>query len=443
MDFPLQSRVGVGSKLLRLKTLILLRWLAVAGQSAAVLGVHVGLGFSLPLLPCVVLIAISAWLNIYLYLRYPTQTHLTPGFAMTLLGYDIVQLAGLLYLTGGLENPFSMLLLVPVVVSASTLPLTHTLVLSGLMVGCANLLAFQHLPLPWFPDVVISIPFVYLMGIWSALVASLAFMAIYTYRIAEESRQMSKALSATEMIMAREQILLALDGLAAAAAHELGTPLGTISLVAKELQRAIETDSPLAEDVTLLKSQADRCRDILAKLTSLGDSEDDMFARMSLGHLIEEVVAPHRNFGKDINITLAETRSAEHGISEPVGPRNPAIMYGLGNIIENAVDFADTTVEIDANWDGDSVEVIIKDDGKGFQPDVIGRLGEPYVTVRPSNPRQFGPDDEAGLGLGFFIAKTLLERSGAKLELGNRPPPDHGAIVEISWQRGFMENDTK
>ncbi|MBZ0214970.1 MAG: ActS/PrrB/RegB family redox-sensitive histidine kinase, partial [Fimbriimonadaceae bacterium] len=357
MTSSFQTRLNTGSKPLRLRTLILLRWPAVVGQSMAVVGVHVGLGFTLPLLPCVGLIALSAWLNIYLHLRYPPQTHTTPRFAATLLGYDIVQLAGLLYLTGGLENPFSMLLLVPVVVSASALPLVHTLTLSALMVGCANLLAFQHFPLPWFPGVNIAIPLLYLIGIWSALVATLAFMAIYTYWIAEDSRQMSRALAATEMVIAREKNLFALDGLAAAAAHELGTPLGTISVVVKELQRAMDGDNPLAEDVALLKSQADRCRDILAKLTSLDGQKDVLFAHMSLGHLIEEVVASHRDFGKEIRITLAPGEKAGMDVRAPVGRRNPAILYGLGNLVENAVDFAKTTVEISAIWDEDSVSI--------------------------------------------------------------------------------------
>ncbi len=443
MDFAILTRLDPGSKPLRLRTLILLRWLAVSGQSAAVVGVNVGLGFPLPLLPCVVLIVMSAWLNIFLHLRYPAQTHISPRFALTLLGYDIVQLAGLLFFTGGLENPFSMLLLVPVVVSASALPLAHTLMLAGLMIGCANLLAFQHYPLPWFPTVNIAIPLLYLIGIWSALVASLAFMAIYTFRIAAESRQMSRALAATEMVMAREQKLAAIDGLAAAAAHELGTPLSTISLVAKEMQRALKSNNPMFEDVNLLKSQADRCRDILAKLTSLGDTEDDLFARMSLGHLIEEVVTPYRGFGKDIVITLVPTAKAGTDKRQPFGHRNPAILYGLGNILENAVDFAATKVGIEAVWDTNTVSITVRDDGKGFQPEVIGRLGEPYVSVRPSNPRVIGPDEESGLGLGFFIAKTLLERSGARLEIGNNPHPQHGAVVEITWPRYLMDEATK
>jgi len=441
MDSQTLTRIEIGSKSLRLRTLILLRWLAVAGQSVAVVGVHVGLGFELPLLPCVGLIVLSAWLNIYLHLRYLAQTQVSPIFAVILLGYDIVQLAGLLYLTGGLENPFSMLLLVPVVVSASTLPLAHTLMLSALMIGCANLLAFQHFPLPWFDDVDIAIPLLYLIGIWTALVATLAFMAIYTYRIAEESRLMSQALSATEMVMAREQKLAALDGLAAAAAHELGTPLGTISLVAKELQRSAEPDSSLGEDVALLKSQADRCRDILAKLTSLGESEDTLLTRMSLGHLIEEVAAPHRDFGKEIRIVLTPAENADTAVRQPIGRRNPAIIYGLGNIIENAVDFAESQVIIEAVWDTDTVKISIKDDGRGFQPEVLSRLGEPYITVRPANPRHAGADEESGLGLGVFIAKTLLERSGARVELRNRTHPHHGAVVEIIWQRQFMDDE--
>ena len=258
---------------LRLQTLVRLRWLAVAGQTASVLVVYFGLGFKLPIAPALVVIGLSVILNVFLRLRFTASVRLIPVHAALLLAYDILQLVCLLYLTGGLENPFALLLLVPVMVSASTLPLRLTLVLASLVVLSASGLAIAHLPLPWYPGAPLKLPFLFVAGVYIALIACLAFMGFHVWRISEETRQMSDAVAATELFLAREQHLSALDGLAAAAAHELGTPLGTISIVTKELMRATGPDDPAAEDIRLLKSQVDRCRDILTKLTSLRDAD--------------------------------------------------------------------------------------------------------------------------------------------------------------------------
>jgi two-component system, sensor histidine kinase RegB len=224
-----------------------------------------------------------------------------------------------------------------------------------------------------------------------------------------------------------------LDGLAAAAAHELGTPLATITVVVREIERALEANSPYSDDVKLLREQAQRCREILSKITEL--PAGDPFDRMPISAMIEEAAAPHRNFGVQIGITLPPDRSAE-----PVGTRNPGIRYGLGNLIENAVDFAHRRVEIFVNWSSSEISITISDDGPGFAPEVIDRIGQPYVTHRRPEPR--GEEEDAtvfGLGLGFFIAKTLLERSGAKLSLTNQAPPMHGATIAIIWSRADFE----
>jgi two-component system sensor histidine kinase RegB len=416
-------------------TLVRLRWLAVAGQGAAVLGVYFGLGFELPLAPCLVLIALSAALNLYLRIGYTGSVRLASRHAALLLGYDICQLACLLYLTGGLENPFTFLLLVPVTVSATSLPLRLTLVLAVLVVGAASLLTFFHAPLPWFAAAPVRLPDLYVTGVYFSLLCCLAFLGIYARRIAEEARQMADALAATELVLAREQQLTALDGLAAAAAHELGTPLGTISIVTKELLRATAPDDPAAEDIRLLKTQVDRCRDILTKLTSLRDTPDALFARMPLSSLIEDVIAPHRDFGVEIR---KELPAAGSNGGEPVGRRSAAIIYSLGNLVENAVDFAETQVVVRATWDDNKVQIEIADDGPGFSHEVLNRLGEPYVTSRGIK-RGKGDEGDFGLGLGFFIAKTLLERSGATLQLTNRQPPDRGATVTVTWPRSTMD----
>ncbi|QDZ02205.1 ActS/PrrB/RegB family redox-sensitive histidine kinase [Nitratireductor mangrovi] len=417
------------SRQLRLNTLIRLRWLAIIGQSAAVLVVAYWIEFPVPVSLCFALIAGSAWLNLFLAFRYPATHRLKPAAAFSLLFLDVLQLAGLLYLTGGLTNPFAILLTVPVIVSASSLPLALTAVLGLVVAILASLLVTFHLPLPWYGGADLEMPFLYVFGMWIAILSTTAFTAIYAWRVAEEARQLANALSATELVLQREQHLSALDGLAAAAAHELGTPLATIALVAKEMERASGNDPKFREDVALLRSQTKRCKEILQRLTSLSSQGEEHMARMTLKSLIEDVIAPHRDFGIEIRL--------EQGLAEgpePVGRRNPGVIYGLGNLVENAVDFAREAVFVTWNWDASTVSITVTDDGSGFPPEIIDRIGEPYMTTRA------GPQSEAGggLGLGLFIAKTLLERSGATVSFSNASGPVQGAVVKVSWPRDIF-----
>ncbi|MEX0853694.1 MAG: ActS/PrrB/RegB family redox-sensitive histidine kinase [Bauldia sp.] len=418
---------------LRLATLVRLRWLAVAGQTAAVVFVGVVLAFPLPVLACLTLVGLSAVTNLVLRLGFPATLRLGQWPAFGLLAYDAIQLGGLLYLTGGLENPFAILLLVPVVVSAATLAPRPTGLLGLVVVAIATGLAIVHTPLPWAPAADLELPPIYIAGVWVALVSACVFTGIFTFRVAEEARLLARALNATEMTLEREHHLSALDGLAAAAAHELGTPLATIALVAKELAREMPSDGPHAGDVALLTSQSERCRDILARLTSLPVQGDQHFARLPLSHLVEEVVEPYRAFATPIRVEPPK------GVGpEPVGRRNPAIVQGLANLVENAVDFADRQVTVSTEWDDRSVAMAIADDGPGFAAGIIDRIGEPYVTTRGAGGQDRG-HEAGGLGLGFFIAKTLLERSGATVELANRKPPGQGAVVRVTWPRAFMD----
>lgn len=409
---------------LRLNTLIRLRWLAIAGQSMAVVVVAYGFDFPLPVALCALLIACSAGLNLFLAFSFPAAHRLQPVPALGILMFDALQLAGLLYMTGGLENPFSVLMAVPVVISATSLPPRLTFVLGTLVVVAATLLVFYHLPLPWRGGEPLPMPFIYVAGMWMAVVSSIAFTAVYAWRVAEEARLLANALAATELVLQREQHLSALDGLAAAAAHELGTPLATIALVAKEMELALGSDTRFGEDVTLLRSQSERCREILKRLTSLSSEGEQHLARLPLSSLVEEVTAPHRDFG--IEIQLRDGRSVG---PEPVGRRNAGIVYGLGNLVENAVDFAKRQVIVDAHWDDENVRLAIRDDGPGFPPEIIDRIGEPYMSTRQE------AGTAGGLGLGVFIAKTLLERSGATLSFRNGGAAGEGAVVEIAWRR--------
>ena len=415
---------------LRLQTLVRLRWLAVGGQSLAVVVTALWLQFPLPIVPCSVLIACLALLNVFLTLRFPPTQRLTPPAAFTLLGIDLAQLTALLFITGGLANPFAPLLCVPVIISSASQPKPQSIVLAGLAVLGVTALAFSPFPLPWYPGTVLLMPRVLTAGIWFAIVSMTAFAAFYTYRVSLEASELSEALTATELVLQREKHLSQLDGLAAAAAHELGTPLATISVVAKEMERELGDDPRFGEDVHLLRSQSERCRDILRRLTTLSSESEEHMRLLPLSSLIEEVMAPHREFGIEIELKEQGDRA-----SEPVGIRNAGILYGLGNLLENAVDYARKKVTVTTEHTAERVRVTIEDDGDGFSPDILARIGEPYVTRRQKD------DSAGGLGLGLFIAKTLLERSGARLRFENGGSKHPGARVSVEWPRVLM--DTK
>lgn len=418
---------------LRLQTLVLLRWLAVGGQTIGVLFVALGLGFPVPLIECFALIALSAGLNLWLVLRFGAAYRPSSLLAASQIAFDLAQLGGLLALTGGLHNPFSLLLLAPVSVSATTLPQRATLIIALLAAAIASLLSVWHLPLPWDPGERIVFNRIYVVGIWVSIICGVVFISAYTNRVAHDARQIADALAATELALSRKEQLSALDGLAAAAAHELGTPLSTIALAAKEMRADVPADSDLAADVELIIAQAARCRAILAKLRNLDNQGADLFAAVPITDLLAEVARPHEGRGKAI-LFYNESAAGE----PPVFNRSVGLLYGLGNLIENAADFARQTVRVEASWDRDAISVTVTDDGPGFAPELIARLGEPYLTSRPRDPH--GPDASkpGGLGLGVFIAKTLLERTGARLAFHNIAADGH-AQVRIVWPRHAIE----
>lgn len=423
------AQFGRANRSMRLQTLVRLRWLAVAGQTVTVLIVSALLEFALPVFETVALIAALALVNLALSLRFPPTHRLEPLAALALLAFDLSQMSGLLFITGGLANPFAPLLCVPVIISFASLPLRHSMVLLAFAIVCTTILTVSPYPLPWHPDDILIIYPVLQLGIWCAIVSMMVFAAFYAYRVSMEATLLADALAATELVLEREKHLSQLDGLAAAAAHELGTPLATISVVAKEMERELSGDERFAEDVALLRSQSERCRDILRRLTSLSADNEEHLRRLPLSSLIEEVTAPHRQFG--ISFKLIE--KGDRG-SEPVGNRNAGILYGLGNLVENAVDFARSTVTLTAEHDAERVTIIIEDDGEGFEPEVLSHIGEPYMSTRNRETERAG-----GLGLGLFIAKTLLERSGASLSFENRGPDTSGARIRVVWPRSVME----
>lgn len=423
---------------LRLGTLNTLRWLALAGQLATVLFVHFSLGFKLPLLACLAVIAAGAAFTMILRIAFPPQHRPSDLAAFLYLALDQTQLFAILFLTGGLQNPFTLILLASVVIASSSLNLRYALALGGYTLALITALALYHLPLPWDAGGALNLPPIYLAGLWIALMLSLGFTTIATFRISSEASRMQAGYAAMEIALASEQKLAALGSLAAAAAHELGTPLGTIAVVAKELQRELPADGPLAEDARLLRTQVDRCREILGRLSSHRESDGiGPDARLPLLALLDDLAQAYR--------TLKITISVEGAESPPVVRVLPELRYAIGNLIQNAADFAVRRVRVSAMWDADRIVVRVRDDGPGFSPEIMAKLGEPYVTTRPGRTaltdEQLGPaqpgQGHVGMGLGFFIAKTLLERTGAELTFGNAF--DGGASVTIAWPRERIE----
>ncbi len=409
---------------------MVLRWVSILGQIIAVFWVGVGLHLHIPLLACVAVIAAAAWLNLTVSLAWPGGRLATGREAVFQLGFDIVQISALLMLTGGLENPFTIMLIAPVVVAAATLDSRFAAAVGALALFMIGVMAIFSFPLPW-DGAPIQLPKLYDYANLIAISAGIVFTAIYAWQAQAEAQRMELALAATQAVLAREQRLSALGGLAAAAAHELGTPLATIQVVTKEMSRTAPPGSPLAEDVELLIQQAERCRDILRKLSRSPDAADERHSRMGLSQLLEEIADPHRDAGVMVNVEVGCSVGA--AILEVA--RRAEVLHGLSAFVENAVDFADTTVELSAYYDQRSLKISVRDDGPGFSAEVMAKLGEPYVTTRSHG--EGSRTGHLGMGLGFFIAKTLLERSGARVEFLNAP--QGGALISATWPRSRIE----
>ena len=425
---------------LRLATIVRLRWIAVIGQLITIFVVFFGFGFEFPLQWCLVVISLSAAINFILRDLVAYIKVVGNELGTWMLGFDIVQLAILLYLTGGILNPFACLLVAPIAISAASLRSRSTLFLSVLALLAASFISFFYLPLPWDGDEGLVLPMAYRMGNWISVLCAMTFIGFFAWRIANESRVMSAALAATEATLAREQKLSALDGLAAAAAHGLGTPLSTISLVAKELERELDADNPIRDDVKLIASQAVRCREILQSLTEEGSDGDLLVAHSSIGDVLEEVAQPL----KALNANIVIEKSCEEGVSEPFRPepilaRNAGLIYALSNLFENAVEFSNERVVVTARWNERKLKIKIDDDGDGFSPDMLKRLGEPFISSRSIAHSRVDDERSLGMGLGFFISKTLLERSGASMRFGNHKAPQKGAYVNLQWPRNRID----
>jgi two-component system sensor histidine kinase RegB len=422
----------------RLRTLLTLRWVAVAGQTLAVILADRFFDLDMPLNALFVCIALSGLVNLVAWNMHPANKRLNERDAMLSLLFDLGQVSALLLLTGGLTNPFSVLLLAPVTIAASVLTLRSTLILASAAMGLTSLMLVVHRPLMFVDGTVLRPPDLYLLGLWVAITLGIIFMAIYTRRIGLETARMAEALAAAQLALSREQRLTAIGALSAAAAHELGTPLATIKLISGELARELSDQPEYAEDLHLLRAQADRCREILRDLSE-GGRDDSHIRHVPVTALLDEAARPHRDRGKALVYRINGMSPQEAGDEQPMVIRRAEVIHGLRNLIQNAVDFAADTIWIDVLEREATLRIAVGDDGPGFKAEVLDMLGDPYVTTR-GRGRTRSDGEYQGMGLGLFIAKTLLERSGARLVFTNgrrsrRGDNPSGAVVACIWPR--------
>jgi len=427
------------SNWIRLRTLILLRWAAVVGQVIAIAVAELYFQIQLDLGLCLLVVGAAVLANIVAIAIFPENRRLSETETMLALLFDIAQLSALLFLTGGLNNPFALLILTPVTISATALSQKSTLFLAHVAFALVTVVAFYHLPLVTADGEVQRLPNIFLFGFWAAIVIGISFLGLYADRVTSEMNKMSDALLATQMALAREQKLTDLGGVVAAAAHELGTPLATIKLVSSEMIDELEDRPDLREDMELIRDQADRCRDIMRSMGRAG--KDDLHMRTApLETIVQEAAEPHVNRGKEL---IFKSEPIHGGAPRmPVVYRRPEIIHGLRNMIQNAVDFADSRVWVVAQWTQEDITIRIMDDGPGYPSHLLGRIGDPFVRQRKTATQQKARPEYEGMGLGLFIAKTLLERSGAQLSFANGSDPfltdadraeQRGAVVEVQW----------
>ena len=426
------------SNWMRLRTLVLVRWFAIAGQVLALVIGQQLYGLKLALGPCAIAIGLSVLTNLLAVVIFPDNRRLSEAETVLTLLFDTLQLSLLLAFTGGLNNPFALLILAPVTIAATVLPSRSTLLLASCAVGMVTIVGLVHIPLRTENNNLLEMPVVFVFGFWVAIVTGIIFISIYTRRVTAEMTSMSEALLATQMALAREQKLTDLGGVVAATAHELGTPLATIKLVSAELMEELQDAKDLHSDAQLIHEQAERCGDILRSMGRAG--KDDLHLRITpWSALVREAAEPHLDRGKNVKFVFSQ--NLEFDMDQPKTLRKPEVIHGLRNLIQNAVDFAQSEVRIDVGWSEAEIFVTISDDGSGFAPQVINRIGDPFMRRKKRDAQSSARPGYDGMGLGLFIAKTLLERSGSKLEFLNAST-DHslrGAVVRGVWPRGKLE----
>ena len=402
------------------KTLVILRWIANLGQLFTVIIVYFLFKFTLPIAQSLIIIILGILTNLYLQLWFKKR-ELTNFDSTIILLYDLIQLSILLFFTGGIKNPFVIFLVVPAIVSSTLLNLKSTYTLSILTIIILIILTTFHYPLPHPGNLHFHVPDYYLYSLPLATVIVLIFLAYFGSRFGLESRQKIDALNKLELIMAKERELESIGHQAAAAAHSLGTPLSTITVIAKELKKEINQDSKYSKDVDLLLSQAKRCSEILKKISLNQMGNDKFMSSVSFKNLLTEIVRSFEEISKKrISLNVEESQK------ETIITRSPEITYGIRNFIGNAVKYSKSEVNIFLKVDRYKVKLIISDNGPGFSNEVLENIGKPYIASESAVLRE-----KSGLGLGTFIGQTLLERKKASLEFSNSQRG--GALVNISW----------
>ena len=404
------------------KTLVILRWIAIVGQLITINIVYFILNFYFPFFYCYLIIFLGILTN--LFLQFKVKKKLLNDFSAFLyLIYDLVQLAVLIFLTGGITNPFVILLVIPAIVSSTFLSIRSTVNLSFITVASLLILTLYHFPLPSSGDLHFHTPDYYLYGVPIAITIGLIFLCYFGARFGLETRKRAEALTKLELVLAKEHELKTIGVQAAAAAHSLSTPLSTIKLVAKELEKEIGNKEKYSKDIKLLLSQSSRCGEILKKLSMVPLKRDDFFENVRLEDLLGEII----NSFKEISNKSFSIKS-ENNKYDPIVKRKAELTYGLRNFIGNASKFSQSLVVIILESDNKLTQIKVCDDGPGFPEDIKNFLGEPYIHSKNQTI-----DSKSGLGLGTFIGKTLLERIKANVEFG-KCPETNGAMVTIQWQ---------
>ena len=406
---------------LQKKTVVILRWIALIGQLITIYVVHFLLELNLPIILCSITIFCGGLTNIFIQFTFK-KNQLSNIESTILLFYDVIQLAVLIYLTGGVTNPFVIFLVVPAIVSSTLLNLTSTFFLSFITIITLVLLTFNYFPLPSEGNIHFHVPDYYLYSIPTSLIIVLIFLNYFGFRFGHEARKRSEALNKLESVLAKEQELDSIGHQAAAAAHSLGTPLSTITVIAKELKKEIKNNPKYSEDVDMILSEVKRCGDILKKLSRREIVDDIYVSNVALEDLLFEI----KNSFEEISEKKIELYFDKKNERTPI-KRSPELTYGIRNFVGNAVKFSKKNVFINLINDEDEIKIKITDDGPGFPNDVFQIIGEPYIA---SKTKKF--KNKSGLGLGTFIGKTLLERKKAIIEFSNLEKG--GASVEISWK---------
>ena len=403
-------------------TLTILRYIAIFGQFFAVNLVYFYLSLPFPIELTYIIILIGLLTNLYLQFGIKIN-QLKDLYAAIFLVYDLIQLSILLYLTGGIFNPFTLLLIIPAIVSSTFLSMGTTIILGIITSLLLLMISFFYLPLPGENMNLLHFPDFYKIGIVISILIGLIFLSYFGIRFAGETKKRSEALNKLQEVISKEYELESLGGQAAAAAHSLGTPLATISVVAKELKKEIGNNPELTKDIDLLISQTKRCSEILKQISKKQIEEDIFLSLIKFEDLLEEIIVSFKETSsKKINLLV------DNDLNKIAIQRTPEIIYGLRNFIGNAVKFSKSKVKIDLISNQKIIEIKINDDGPGIPEDIINKIGEPYIK---SKSKELSAN--SGLGLGTFLGKTLLERQNAKL-LFRRNSDLGGALVIISWE---------